>query len=95
MLMGGSNILDLAARTIHNFKKVVAFNQDVRDDTIMQPKYTGHNLEDCIEYVRRKMYIENTKTSANGNESDVDSEIEDVLGDKTEDLPENKSGNGK
>ena len=93
--MGGRNILDLAVRAVHNFKKAVAFNRDVWDNTTMQSKYTGHNLEDCIKYVRQKMYFQNTKPSVNGNELDVDLETEDVLGDKTEDLPENKSENEK
>ena len=95
MLIGGRNILDLATRAVYNLKKVVEFNQDVWDNTILQLKYTGHILEGCIEYVRRKMYFENTKLSVNGNESDDDSETEDVLGDKIQDLPENKSANEK
>ena len=63
-----------------NFKKAIAFNNDKWDPKKMEPKKSGDSIDDCIEYVRRKMYFENVKPEekGNSNESEVDSETEDV-----------------
>ena len=44
----------------------------------MEPKKSGDSLDDCIEYVRRKMYKENNKPLGKNDESNVDSETEDI-----------------
>ena len=65
----------------------------------MEPKKSGDSLDDCIEYVRRKMYKENNKLSGKNDESDVDSETEDIpeengnkSGEETEEATSDKSG---
>ena len=67
------------------YKKALTFNVHEWDSVKMAPKYTGNSIEDCIKYVRRKMFIKEKKPKENDNEgeSEADSENEDVLLDNT------------
>ena len=76
LLIGGMNLLDLATKAARNYKKALAFKCHKWDSTKMEPKESGDSLEDCIEYVRRKMYLENVKPK--DNNSDISSESEDI-----------------
>ena len=51
------------------------------DPTKMAPKESGDTIKDCIEYVRRKMYITEQKPNkpSSDGELEVDSESENVL----------------
>ena len=59
----------------------------------MGPKDCGNSLEDCIEYVRQKMYLEEKKPKKNESEDelDADSENEDVLVDNVADKNSTKN----
>ena len=75
LLIGGRNILDLATKAVRNFTKALAFNNDIWDSTKMEPKESGDSVDDCIEYVRRKMYKENVQPSVKNDESKIDLEM--------------------
>ena len=58
ILIRGRNILDLALKGSRGYKKALAFNMHKWNSNKMAPKESGDTIDDCIEYVRRKMYIE-------------------------------------
>ena len=79
VLITGRNLLDLAVKGLRSFKKALAFNSAVWDSEKLIPKKSGESIEDCIEYVRRRMYIEEKKPehlceSVNSEEEDEDIE---------------------
>ena len=81
ILIGGRNITDLAVKGSRVYKKALAFNTHKRDSVKMEPKESGDSIEDCIKYVRCKMYLEEKKPKKNESdvESEADSESNDIL----------------
>ena len=78
-MIGGRNLLDLAIKGCKYYKKAMAYNTHLWDTTRMEPKNSGHTIQDCINHVRRKMYLDTLKGNNNNDEEcEVDSESEDV-----------------
>ena len=57
VLVTGRNLHDLASKGLKYYKKALAFNEAVWDSELMCEKDSGHSIEDCIEHVRRQMYL--------------------------------------
>ena len=55
--LSGRNLLDMARRGMKDFRKAMAFAKDKWDLKKNQPIESGTTVDDCIEYVRRRMYL--------------------------------------
>ena len=55
--LSGRNLLDMARRGMRDFRKAMAFAKDKWDIKNNQPLESGMTVDDCIEYVRRRMYL--------------------------------------
>ena len=60
----------MAVKVSRTYKKALAFNAHKWNSVKMASKFTDHSIDDCIEYVRRKMYIEEKKPKKNDNEGE-------------------------
>ena len=61
---------------LKHYKKALAYSMHKWDPVTMTPKHSGDSVQDCIDYVREKMYLEKLKT---GNEEEIlDDESNDV-----------------
>ena len=63
----------MAIRGARAYKKALAFSKDKWDIDTLEPKKSGETMQDCIEYVRMKMY----KDTKKGGTSDDESESEE------------------
>ena len=78
-MISGHNLLDLAIKGFKYYKKAMVYNIHLWDTTRIEPKNSEHTIQDCIEHVRRKMYLDTLKGKNNNDEEcEVDSESEDV-----------------
>ena len=84
MLITGRNLHDMAIRGVRNYKKALAFCLKRWDEKLMQPKLSGHTIEDVIEFVRYEMYkLLKGKIETNDDASRSDSEGEEVVDETT------------
>ena len=61
VLITGRNLYDLAIKGMKYYKKALAYNEVLWDSEKMCPKKSGHTVDDCIDYVRKRMYFEDKK----------------------------------
>ena len=81
-LITGRNLLALAVRGVKTYKKALSFCADKWDLDRNQPLDSGTTIEDCVMYVRQKMY--NLLVKPRGKTDDCDS------GSETEEIPESE-----
>ena len=81
LLVGGRNLHDLATKGSRNYKKALAYSAEKWNDKLMEPKESGSSVEDVIEYVRKKMYLDIVGPKKKGGKvlrSDDESESEEI-----------------
>ena len=77
-LVTGRNFYDMAVRGMKSYKKAQSFVNDVWNMNALEPKKSGDSIEDCINYVVRKMYTM-TVTSNKGNDDEPEGEFDAEL----------------
>ena len=90
-LITGRNLHAMAIRGVKCYKKALSFVKEKWDMERNEPIHSGDTLEDCIEHVRVKMHYLLVKPKGTTEDSETDSESEE-LGDVDEMIAENVDG---
>ena len=69
-LITGRNLHSMAIRGVRAYKKALAYLKDKWDMDTLEPLKSGDNIDDCIEYVRVKMFLDTKKTRSSDDESE-------------------------
>ena len=77
-LITGRNLVSLAVRGVKTYKKALAFCAHKWNLDTNEPLDSGYKIEDCVEYVRVKMYHLLVKPRGNTDDCDSGSETEEV-----------------
>lgn len=97
-LITGRNLHAMAIRGVRAYKKALAYSKDKWDMETLEPKKSGETIDDCIEYVRIKMFQDTKKTTSSDDESEseetpcvVPSVNDAIVEDEVEVEPEEKT----
>ena len=77
-MITGCNLLSLSIRGVKSYKKALSFCANKWDIERNVPLDSGNKLEDCVEYVRLKMYNLLVKPMGKSNDCDSESETEEL-----------------
>ena len=69
-LITGRNLHAMAIRGVRAYKKALAYSKDKWDMDTLEPRKSGETIDDCIKYVRVKMFQETKKTGSSDDESE-------------------------
>ena len=77
-LITGRNLVSLAVKGVKTYKKALSLCAHKWDLDTNEPLESGDKIEDCVEYVRVKMYHLLVKRRGNTNDCDSVSETDEV-----------------